>query len=71
MLHDMGSHHPECPARVAAIEDHLLATGLLLHLVDVEAPPATREQLLRVHDPNYVDAIEASVPVHSQPALNR
>jgi acetoin utilization deacetylase AcuC-like enzyme len=62
MLHDMGSHHPECPARVAAIEDHLLATGLLLHLVDVEAPPATREQLLRVHDPDYVDAIEASVP---------
>jgi len=62
MLHDMGSHHPECPARMAAIEDHLLATGLLLHLVEVEAPPATREQLLRVHDPDYVDAIEASVP---------
>jgi len=62
MLHDMGSHHPECPARVAAIEDHLLATGLLPHLVEVEAPPATREQLLRVHDPDYVDAIEASVP---------
>ena len=62
MLHDMGSHHPECPARMAAIEDHLLATGLLLHLVDVEAPPATREQLLRVHDPDYVDTIEARVP---------
>jgi acetoin utilization deacetylase AcuC-like enzyme len=64
MLHDMGSHHPECPARVAAIEDYLLATGLLLHLVDVEAPPATREQLLRVHDPDYVDTIEASIPEH-------
>jgi len=62
MLHDMGSHHPECPARIAAIEDHLLATGILEHLVDVDAPPATREQLLRVHDPGYVDAIEASVP---------
>ncbi|MEK6210400.1 MAG: histone deacetylase family protein [Pseudomonadota bacterium] len=61
-LHDMGSHHPECPARIAAIEDHLLATGILEHLVDVDAPPATREQLLRVHDPGYVDAIEASVP---------
>jgi acetoin utilization deacetylase AcuC-like enzyme len=64
MLHDMGSHHPECPARVAAIEDYLLATGLLLHLVDIEAPPATREQLLRVHDPDYVDTIEASIPEH-------
>ena len=62
MLHDMGSHHPECPARIAAIEDYLLATGILEHLVDVDAPPATREQLLRVHDPDYVDAIEASVP---------
>ena len=64
MLHDMGSHHPECPARMAAIEDHLLATGLLPHLVEVEAPPATREQLLRVHDPDYVDVIEASTPEH-------
>jgi acetoin utilization deacetylase AcuC-like enzyme len=70
-LHDMGSHHPECPARITTIEDHLLATGILEHLVDVDAPPATREQLLRVHDPDYVDAIEASVPqrglVHLDP----
>ena len=67
----MGSHHPECPVRIAAIEDHLLATGIQKHLVDVDAPPATREQLLRVHDPDYVDAIEASVPerglVHLDP----
>ncbi len=67
----MGSHHPECPARLAAIEDYLLATGILEHLVDVEAPPAAREQLLRVHDPAYVDAVEASVPerglVHLDP----
>jgi len=62
MLHDMGSHHPECPARIAAIEDHLLATGILAHLLDEDAPPATRDQLLRVHDRDYVDAIEASVP---------
>jgi len=67
----MGSHHPECPARLAAIEDHLLASGILEHLVDVDAPQATREQLLRVHDRDYVDAIEASVPerglVHLDP----
>ncbi|HEV8647673.1 MAG TPA: histone deacetylase family protein [Burkholderiales bacterium] len=70
-LHDMGSHHPECPARIAAIEDHLLATGIVEHLVDVDAPSATREQLQRVHHPDYVDAIEASVParglVHLDP----
>ncbi len=62
MLHDMGSHHPECPARLTAIEDYLLATGILEHLVEVDAPLATRAQLLRVHDAAYLDAIEASVP---------
>ncbi len=62
-LHDMGSHHPESPARLSSIEDHLLATGLLDHLVEVEAPLATREQLLRVHDADYVNAIAAAVPL--------
>jgi acetoin utilization deacetylase AcuC-like enzyme len=62
VLHDMGSHHPECPARLTAIEDYLLATGLLEHLTVVDAPPAKRDQLLRVHDGDYLDAIEASAP---------
>ncbi len=61
-LHDMGSGHPECPARLDAIHDHLLATGLLDHLLDVTAPAATREQLGRVHDARYLDAIEAISP---------
>ncbi|HYP33321.1 MAG TPA: histone deacetylase family protein, partial [Burkholderiaceae bacterium] len=26
--HDMGPGHPESPARLAAIEDHFLSTGL-------------------------------------------
>ena len=26
--HDMGRGHPECPARLAAIDDHFIATGL-------------------------------------------
>ena len=63
-LHDMGNHHPECPARLTAIHDHLLATGLLDHLTDVEAPPATKEQLQRVHHERYLEAIDKSVPVH-------
>jgi DNA-binding NarL/FixJ family response regulator len=29
----MGSWHPESPARLAAIHDHLIAVGLLHHLV--------------------------------------
>src|SRR5258708_11687585 len=26
--HDMGRHHPESPARLAAIEDHLISSGV-------------------------------------------
>ena len=67
----MGAHHPECPARLDAIQDHLLATGLLDHLMDVTAPLATREDLERVHDARYLDSVEAIAPqrgvVHLDP----
>jgi acetoin utilization deacetylase AcuC-like enzyme len=62
LKHDMGSYHPESPARIHAIEDQLIASGLLGYLQHHVAPAATREQLLRVHDPAYIDAIESSVP---------
>ena len=64
LKHDMGAHHPECPARIRAIEDQLIASGLLDYLQRHDAPEATREQLLRVHDAAYLDFIEASVPQH-------
>ncbi len=63
-LHDMGAHHPESPARLAAIDDFLLATGLSQHLVEVDAPLADRSALTRVHTPEYVDMIEATAPSH-------
>jgi acetoin utilization deacetylase AcuC-like enzyme len=70
-LHDMGAHHPECPARLDAIHDHLLTTGLLDHLLDVTAPLATREHLERVHDARYLDSVKAIAPqrgvVHLDP----
>jgi acetoin utilization deacetylase AcuC-like enzyme len=70
-LHDMGSYHPECPARLTAIEDQLIASGLINLLLHEEAPMATREQLERVHPAAYIDALEASVPerglVHLDP----
>lgn len=61
-LHDMGAHHPECPARLDAIEDHLLATGILGQLIERDAPVASREAILRVHDADYYDALEAAIP---------
>ncbi len=64
LKHDMGAHHPECPARIHAIEDQLIAAGLMDYLQRHDAPAATREQLLRVHDAAYVDSIAASAPQH-------
>jgi len=60
----MGAQHPECPARIHAIEDQLIASGLFGYLQHHEAPEATREQLLRVHDADYLDAIAAAAPQH-------
>jgi acetoin utilization deacetylase AcuC-like enzyme len=69
--HDMGRHHPECPERLQAIEDQLIASGVIGCLTEYEAPLATREQLMRVHDPDYLDAISAASPasgiVHVDP----
>jgi len=71
MLHDMGSHHPECPDRLSAISDRLIASGLDLYLAFYDAPPATIEQLTRVHAPEHVRKVMQSVPqkgiVHLDP----
>ncbi|MDE2611873.1 MAG: histone deacetylase family protein [Burkholderiales bacterium] len=52
--HDMGSGHPECPQRLDAISDHLLATGLDVALEFRDAPKATLEQVERAHTAGYV-----------------
>jgi acetoin utilization deacetylase AcuC-like enzyme len=57
-LHDMGRGHPECPARLDAITDHLRATGLDLTLQMVDAPIVTPEQLARAHTSNYVGEMQ-------------
>ena len=62
LLHEMGADHPECPARLASIGDHVIALGLDGLITHIEATPATREQLARVHAPAYVDAIRRAAP---------
>lgn len=61
-LHDMGDDHPECPARLDAIQDQLISSGLDFVLRHFEAPQATRQQLERVHTPEYVASIFARAP---------
>ena len=58
----MGPYHPECPERLDAISDRLIAAGLDAHLQHYVAPPATREQIERVHGTRYVDEIEDASP---------
>jgi acetoin utilization deacetylase AcuC-like enzyme len=56
LAHDTGSH-PERAARIGAIETAMDEAGW--PGVELEqAAPATREQLLRVHTPDHVEAIE-------------
>ena len=62
MQHDTGADHPECAARLAAISDRLLASRLGDVLMNFDAPEATREQLLQVHDAAYIDALFAKAP---------
>jgi acetoin utilization deacetylase AcuC-like enzyme len=69
--HEMGAHHPERPARLSAIEDQLIASGLGQYLARYDAPIASDEQLARVHPSEYVQAIREFAPssgtVHLDP----
>ncbi|MFA7618084.1 MAG: histone deacetylase family protein [Thiohalomonadaceae bacterium] len=62
LRHEVGSHHPENPSRLHAVEDRLIAAGLMDLLRHHEAPLVTREQLLRVHVESYVDRVESEAP---------
>jgi acetoin utilization deacetylase AcuC-like enzyme len=62
MQHDMGSHHPECPDRLSAINDRLIASGIDQYLAFYDAPLASIEQLTRVHPPEHVRRIMQSAP---------
>jgi len=62
-LHEMGQGHPECPERLDAISDQMLASGLVNYLqpMDVHAPAS--EQILRlVHGQGYMDELAAMAP---------
>ncbi len=61
-LHNMGAMHPECPQRLPAVQDQLIASGINDHLTHIEAPLATRKQLERVHQPYYIDSVEEQSP---------
>jgi acetoin utilization deacetylase AcuC-like enzyme len=64
LRHEMGEGHPERPERLIAVENGMAGARLDSRLSRVEAPEATREQLLRVHGAEYVDSLEQLAPEH-------
>ena len=73
----MGPGHPECPARLDAIEDRLLASGLGALLVRRDATPASMTELELAHGRMHLaslrglsdglrDEIAAGGPTHAQ-----
>lgn len=69
-LHDMGSWHPECPERLDAINDQLVASGLMDFVRHANAVPATEADVLRVHRSEYLDYLRANVPTEGHFSLD-
>lgn len=57
--HDMGRGHPECPQRLDAISDHLLATGLDMALEHRDAPLVDLHDVTLAHESLYVTELRA------------
>ena len=60
--HDMGQGHPECPARLDAIEDHFVATGLA-DIIErhADAPLASHADLAHAHSSNYLSELDEAL----------
>lgn len=57
LMHDMGDGHPESPARLRAINDQLIASGVDFVLRHHDATAIKPSELYQVHDKDYVDSI--------------
>lgn len=60
--HEMPEGHPECPGRIDAIANQLIANGIDPLLCQRDAPAVTDEQLLRVHTAEHIQRITRSIP---------
>lgn len=60
--HGMGPNHPERPDRVHAIDEHLVASGLIDSLQRITPPSASIEELARVHGLGYIESLYEKSP---------
>ncbi|RDI45162.1 histone deacetylase family protein [Aquicella lusitana] len=70
MLHEAGEQHPERPARVEIIQKALARYPFKVPATFLEAPLATREQLLGAHEKTYVDWIFSIAPKEGYIAID-
>lgn len=70
LRHEMGPGHPESPARLSSINEHMRTSGLLDELRCLEAPLADPDDLKRVHKPAYVDLIFDNAPTEGYAQLD-
>src|ERR1700722_8284663 len=70
LRHEMGSGHPECPARLNAINEQMRTSGMVDELRCLEAPLADPDDLKRVHRPAYVDLIFDNAPTEGYAQLD-
>ena len=68
--HEMGSWHPECPARLASIQDQLIVSGLAPFLEYIDAPQASLAAIMRAHTPEYVETLQSRAPARGYMPLD-
>lgn len=61
-LHAPDPNHPESPARIDAINDQIIRSGLDFVLIREQATAASLDDIYRAHDRDYVDGLVAKAP---------
>ncbi|GLX76944.1 histone deacetylase [Thalassotalea insulae] len=60
--HNMGEFHPESPARLDAIQDQLIRSGLEYVVRQIDATPLERKYLSLAHSEDYIQYIFDNAP---------
>lgn len=69
LRHDTGPSHPECPARLEALQ-RLFDTAPFAALPQKRAQAAGIDQISRAHPLHYIEAVEESIPVEGYGAMD-
>ena len=64
--HSMGEHHPESPARMDAIQDQLIRSGLEYVIRQYDAEKIEKKHLFLAHKAEYIDQIFSNAPTEDE-----